>query len=91
MSLTKGTFYKEKAFFIHHLATDFNYSGIGKDLIYFAREQAKIYHKKYLRLDCFKSNSKLNHYYQELGFELRGSGKEGGYDYNLWEMKIIKE
>lgn len=76
------------SYYIHHLATNTLYKGIGKSLINFAISKARIDNKEYLRLDCFKSNIKLNNYYKNLGFENRGSGKIGGYTYNLWEVRI---
>lgn len=72
----------EPSYYIHHLATDILYKGIGKSLINFAINKARNDNKEYLRLDCFKSNIKLNNYYKNLGFE------EKGYTYNLWEFKI---
>lgn len=59
----------EPSYYIHHLATDILYKGIGKSLINFAINKARNDNKEYLRLDCFKSNIKLNNYYKNLGFE----------------------
>lgn len=78
----------EPSYYIHHLATDILYKGIGKSLINFAINKARNDNKKYLRLDCFKSNIKLNNHYKNLGFEEKGAGKIGEYTYNLWEFKI---
>ena len=78
----------EPSYYIHHLVTDILYKGIGKSLINFAINKARNDNKENLRLDCFKSNIKLNNYYKNLGLEEKGSGKIGGYTYNLWEFKI---
>lgn len=59
----------ETSYYIHHLATDIIYKGIGKSLINFAINKARNDNKEYLRLDCFKSNINLNNYYKNLGFE----------------------
>ena len=78
----------DPAYYIHHLATDINLKGVGKELIYYAKKQCKINNKKYLRLDCYKESTFLNSYYQGIGFNNVGSGIDGNYNYNLWEMKI---
>ena len=59
----------ETSYYIHHLATDIIYKGIGKSLINFAINKARNDNKEYLRLDCFKSNINLNNYYKNLEFE----------------------
>jgi len=76
------------SYYIHHLATDINFKGIGKKLIDYAKEQCKINNKKYLRLDCYQESEFLNNYYKKIGFNKVGSGIEDNYNYNLWEMKI---
>lgn len=78
----------KQAYYIHHLATNSNYKGIGIELIKFAIKEAKLNNKDYLRLDCVKSNLKLNNYYKLLGFKIVGFGKYGSYYYNLLELKI---
>lgn len=79
---------EKKAFYIHHLTTHIDYHGIGKMLIQFAIERAKKCGKEYLRLDCFRSNVKLNKYYESLGFELCGSGGDERYYYHLRQRKV---
>lgn len=59
----------EPSYYIHHLVTDILYKGIGKSLINFAINKARNDNKENLRLDCFKSNIKLNNYYKNLGVE----------------------
>lgn len=78
----------ESSYYIHHLVTDIKYKGVGKELINFAINKCIENKKAYLRLDCVKSNIKLNNYYKNLGFENVGSGKEIGYTYNLYELKL---
>lgn len=79
----------QKSLYIHHLASRLDNSGggVGTMLLNYAYHLAEKYDKEYVRLDCKKSNQKLNEYYQSNGFLFRGSGKEGTYEYNLWEKK----
>lgn len=78
----------DASYYIHHLVTVIHLKGIGKKLIEFAKEQCKADYKKYLRLDCYKESTFLNDYYQRIGFTNVGSGINGNYNYNLWEMTI---
>lgn len=78
----------DESFYIHHLVTDINLKGVGKELIDFAIRNCILNNKKYLRLDCFKDNRFLNDYYKSIGFRNVGSGSEVDYDYNLWEVNI---
>lgn len=76
------------AYYIHHLATRIGYSGVGIKIIQFIEQLARENSKKYIRLDCKKSNNELNQYYQKQGFLYKGSGEEP-YSYNLWEKEIV--
>ena len=78
----------KSSYYIHHLATDINFKGVGRELIYFAIKKCREDKKEYLRLDCYQTSKFLNNYYKELGFTNVGSGIQGDYHYNLWEMKI---
>lgn len=78
----------DNAYYIHHLATKIGYSGLGKQIIEFIEKLAKENSKKYIRLDCKKSNIGLNQYYQNQGFIYKGTGEEP-YSHNLWEKEII--
>lgn len=78
----------KNAFYIHHLATSIDYTGVGNALLTFAINQAKRRKKDYVRLDCVQSNSKLNQYYRNFGFVNIGSIESNGCYHNLWEMKI---
>lgn len=79
----------KSCYYIRHLATDINMSGVGKLLLNYAKSQCKKDNKEFLRLDCYKTSVFLNNYYKSLGFVNVGSGKLGDYSYNLWEMKIM--
>lgn len=78
----------KNSFYIHHLATDINYPGLGKIMINKIKEIASQNNKLYVRLDCVKENKKLNKYYEKLGFVLKKSGIINSYNYNLRELKI---
>lgn len=79
-----------KAIYIHHLASKLDVSGekVGNMLLNYANKLALKHKKEYVRLDCKKSNPKLNEYYKRNGFCEKGTGKIGNYEYNLWEKKI---
>ncbi len=78
-----------KALYIHNLATDRKYKGIGAELIDFAKKVALKKEKQYLRLDCVKKNIKLNDYYEKLGFYPVGSKIiSEDYEASLREMKL---
>ena len=72
--------YDENIIYIHHLATDINYSGIGKIIIEEIKELAKIKLKKVLRLDNIATNDRLNKYYEENGFKKIATIKKELYD-----------
>lgn len=79
---------EENSYYVHHLATDTNFKGVGRKLIDYAKEECKLNNKKYLRLDCYKESIFLNNYYKNIGFNNVGSGSSEDYNYNLWEMEI---
>lgn len=78
----------DSAYYIHHLATKLGYPGIGEKIIRFIEKLAKENAKKYIRLDCRKSNLELNAYYKRQGFQYKGSGAKP-YSHNLWEKEVI--
>ena len=78
----------ESAFYIHHLATDINYKGLGKIIIEYIKYIALRCNKSYIRLDCVKDNKKLNNYYKKLRFYLKGNGKIRDYKYSLRELRL---
>lgn len=76
----------KSALYIHHLATDINYKGLGRVMIEYIKYIAIRYNKRYIRLDCVKNNERLNNYYQKLGFNLKETGIIRDYEYNLREL-----
>lgn len=79
----------DNAIYIHHLATDINYKGLGKLMINKIKEIALKKGISYIRIDCVSKNKKLNDYYNSLGFILKGSGVINNYNYNLRELKLL--
>lgn len=76
------------AYYVHHLATKINESGLGKILIEFVINQAIKDNKDYFRLDCVSHNEKLNNYYKKLGFEQCGQIQIKNWTENLWQIKL---
>ena len=76
------------AYYIHRLVTKLGYYGLGRVALEFCKNLAWFNHKKVLRLDCLKMNSRLNEIYENYHFQLVKSGYDGYYSYNLRECKI---
>lgn len=77
----------ESAYYIHHFVTKLGNPNLGIKMLKFMENLAKKNSIHYLRLDCMKTNTRLNEYYSKYGFEERGEGEEP-YPYRLWE-KIV--
>lgn len=77
----------KKAYYIHHLVTKIGYPNLGLEMLEFIEDLAKKNSLNCLRLDCMKTNIKLNEYYQKRGFECKGEGEEP-YPHKLWEKLI---
>lgn len=78
----------EPALYIHHLATDIHFKGLGRIIIEYIKLIASQQNKNYIRLDCVSDNKKLNAYYEKLGFNLVETGTIKTYNYNLRELKL---
>lgn len=76
------------ALFVHNLVSKKGIPNLGKVMINKAIMVATSMHKKYLRLDASSDNQRLNHYYQEIGFEYIDSFDEGDYSGNLLARRI---
>lgn len=79
---------RDKALYIHNLATNINYKGLGRFIINEIINMAKRENYQYVRLDCDESNIKLNKYYDSFGFIYKGSFKEGVYIGIRRELKL---
>lgn len=76
--------------YLHRLIVRVPYrgQGLGERMI---REAVRITHsygRKGLRLDCRATNTRLNQFYQSLGFEAKGKGRLDDKDYVLYEMDM---
>lgn len=78
---------KEKAVYLDHFVTKIGNPGVGEKILNFIQEIGKEKGLKYLRLECMRSNLKINEYYQNHGFQNKGEGDEP-YEYRLWEKEI---
>ena len=58
----------ENIIYIHHLATDINYKGVGKQILKSIKKIAIDMNKKIIRVDNISTNQKLNEYYEKNGF-----------------------
>ena len=78
---------KEKAVYLDHFVTKLGNPKLGEEILNFIQKLAKEKGLDYLRLECMRSNPKINKYYQNHGFQNKGEGDEP-YQYRLWERKI---
>lgn len=78
---------QEKAYYLWHFVGKIGYSGLGEKMLEFIENFAKENEIKYLRLECMRSNPKINEYYQKHGFQNKGEGDDP-YEYRLWEKEI---
>lgn len=76
------------AYYIYKVVTKVGYKNLGQFIFEKCKEIAKLDGKKYLRLDCLKSNKKLNNIYKNHNFQLVKCGKNDQYSYSLRELKI---
>ena len=76
------------AYYIYKVVTKVGHKNIGDFLFETCNEMAKTDGKKYLRLDCLKSNEKLNNIYENHNFKLIRYGHNERYSYSLRELKI---
>jgi ribosomal protein S18 acetylase RimI-like enzyme len=76
------------AYYIYKVVTKVGYKNIGDFIFEKCKEMAKSNGKKYLRLDCLKSNEKLNDIYESHNFKLVRYGNNERYSYSLRELKI---
>lgn len=77
-----------KAYYIYKLVTKVGYKNIGSIVLKICKNIAKIDNKEYLRLNCLKSNIKLNELYESHGFKLIKYNYEDYYSYTLRECVV---
>jgi len=79
---------KEKAIYLDHFVTKIGNPGLGEKILEFIQKLAKEKALKYLRLECMRSNPKINEYYKNHGFQDKGQG-DVPYEYRLWEKEVM--
>ena len=77
-----------RALYVHNLVTALDAGGAGAALLRFCERLAAERGKEFLRLDCAASNRRLNDYYEEQGYTLRGNVSDGAYAGNLREKAL---
>ena len=78
------------AYYIYKVVTKVGYKNVGDIIFEKCKEIAKLNGKKYLRLDCLKSNEKLNKIYESHNFKLIQYGYNKRYEYSLRELNIYE-
>lgn len=68
-----------QAYYVHNLVADIDEKGAGLYMLSFCDVLARAKKKSYLRLDCDKTNGKLNRYYALQGFAAVGECTDGPY------------
>ena len=76
------------SYYIYKVVTKVGHKNIGNIIFQKCKEIARKNGKKYLRLDCLKSNEKLNNIYESHDFKLVRYGSNERYNYSLRELKI---
>lgn len=78
----------ESAYYIHNFVTDIHASGVGHVFLDECDRLARLNGKRFIRLDCARSNDSLNQYYARQGFILKGTCVDGPYIGNKREKEI---
>lgn len=96
--MQKSTHYadeEDNIIYIHHLAADKNYPGIGFEMFSEIKKLARSNNVHTIRLDSIATNEKLSGYYERLGFKKIGEIKAEHYDGknpgNIVELRIDEE
>ena len=80
----------QAAGYVHSLAIRTHLHGqqLGEALLNWAVEQIRQRGRKWVRLDCLASNSRLRRYYEALGFVYRGQVGDHDYVAALYEREL---
>lgn len=76
------------AYYIYKLVTKVGYKDLGNIIFQKCLEYAKQDNKECIRIDCLKSNKKLNDIYEKHNFKLIKYGCIGSYYFSLRELKV---
>lgn len=79
--------------YIHRLAVDRRYQGlgIGLRLLRDAEDRIRQNGKTTARLDCMADNERLNQYYRDSGYRFVGRKDHGHWSANLYEKELGEE
>jgi ribosomal protein S18 acetylase RimI-like enzyme len=78
------------SYYIHNLVSDTEFPGVGKKIIQSCEKIANKQGKDSIRLDCQATNSKINNFYNEIGYKYVENFKEGTYVGNKREKVLIR-
>lgn len=78
------------SYYIHNLVSDTEFSGVGRDIIQSCEKIAIKQGKDRIRLDCQATNSKINNFYNELGYKYVENFQEGTYVGNKREKSLVR-
>lgn len=78
----------QEAIYIYKLVTKVGTKNIAHFIFKIVEQIAILNKKKYIRLDCLKSNHKLNEIYEKHNFKLVRTGYVSGYSFSLREFKV---
>ena len=77
-----------RALYVHHLATDPDRPGLGREMLAWAEDYARKQGKIFLRLDSQQANHALSRYYDSLGYSPEGTCVDGSYEGILREKAL---
>lgn len=77
------------AYYLHNFVTDKNEPGVGKLILKYVEDLGIKNHKTHIRLDCAIHNTRLNAYYEEKGYILKGQCEDGLYKGNNREKLLF--
>lgn len=78
----------KQAIYLHNFVTAIDVKNIGSTFLEYCEEYATLLCKNYMRLDCKKSNEKLNKYYEMHGYVYVEEVVDGEYVGNKREKKF---
>lgn len=76
------------AYYIYKIVTKVGYKNVGNFIFEKCKEMAKLNKKMFLRIDCLKSNEKLNNIYENHNFKLIRYGNNDRYSFSLRECNV---
>lgn len=84
----EGWYDQSPSLYVHQLVADCRYPGSGSYLLEQVEKLAAAKMKKWVRLDCIKTNQALNYFYEKRGYQKVGSCQFGLYEGYLREKQI---